>query len=199
MRLASAQPGEREAVADLDALDRLDAHHRRRQPRVEPLRLRRVRPEPGRHTCCAHLHHAADRVAVRARLVDSSVERLLVDHGTSHGDPDRREQRLRDRAGGDVHRGVPRAGALERVARIVEAVLERAREVGVPGLGSVTGFAPLPEASPSGGHGLIPHSQFAWSRLRTTSASGVPSVRPCRSPASTSTWSCSICWRGLRP
>ena len=30
-----------------------------------------------------------------------------------------------------------------------------------PGLGSVTGFDPFPEASPSGGHGLIPHSQFA--------------------------------------
>jgi hypothetical protein len=29
-----------------------------------------------------------------------------------------------------------------------------------PGRGSVTGFAPLPSGSPSGGHGLIPHSQF---------------------------------------
>src|SRR5581483_3832317 len=68
-----------------------------------------------------------------------------------------------------------------------------------PGRGSVTGFVPLPEGSPSGGHGLIPQVQFRWSRLRTTSASGVPSVRPWRSPASTSTSSVSICWRGLRP
>ncbi len=30
-----------------------------------------------------------------------------------------------------------------------------------PGRGSVTGSLPFPDASPSGGHGLIPHSQFA--------------------------------------
>ena len=48
VRLASAQRGEREAVADLDALDRLDPHHGRGEPRVETLRLRRVRPEPRR-------------------------------------------------------------------------------------------------------------------------------------------------------
>ena len=132
MRLAAAQPCEREAVADLDALHRLDAHHRRGEPRVEPLRLRRVRAEPRRDTGRAHLDHAADGVAVGARLVDSRAKRVLVDDRPAHRDPDRREQRLRDRAGRDVHRGVPRARALERVARIVEAVLERAREVGVP-------------------------------------------------------------------
>ncbi len=68
-----------------------------------------------------------------------------------------------------------------------------------PGRGVVTGVVPFPDGSPSGGHGLIPQAQFAWSRLRTTSASGVPSVRPWRRPASTSTSSVSICWRGLRP
>ena len=68
-----------------------------------------------------------------------------------------------------------------------------------PGRGSVTASLPFPVGSPSGGHGLIPHVQFLWSRLRTTSASGVPSVLPWRSPASTSTSSVSICWRGLRP
>jgi len=68
-----------------------------------------------------------------------------------------------------------------------------------PGRGSVTGFVPLPAGSPSGGHGDIPHVQFLWSTFRTTSASGVPSVRPCRRPASTSTRSCSICCRGERP
>src|SRR5919201_879498 len=68
-----------------------------------------------------------------------------------------------------------------------------------PGRGRVTGFVPFPDGSPSGGQGLIPHSQFAWSRLRTTSASGVPSVRPWRRPASTSTVSDSIRCRGLRP
>ena len=68
-----------------------------------------------------------------------------------------------------------------------------------PGRGSVTGSFPLPAGSPSGGQGLIPQAQFSWSRFRTTSASGVPSVRPCLRPASTSTRSVSIRWRGLRP
>src|SRR5579864_1426979 len=68
-----------------------------------------------------------------------------------------------------------------------------------PGRGSVTGFVPFPCGSPSGGHGAIPHVQFLWSRFLTTSASGVPSVRPCRRPASTSTSSVSICCRGERP
>src|SRR5690242_3760319 len=45
----------------------------------------------------------------------------------------------------------------------------------------------------------MPHVQLLWSRFRTTSASGVPSVRPWRRPASTSTSSVSICWRGERP
>ena len=30
----------------------------------------------------------------------------------------------------------------------------------------MTGLVPFPAGSPSGGHGLIPHVQFAWSRLR---------------------------------
>ncbi|HEY6030833.1 MAG TPA: chorismate synthase [Gaiellaceae bacterium] len=68
-----------------------------------------------------------------------------------------------------------------------------------PGRGSVTGFVPFPCGPPSGGHGFIPHVQFLWSRFSTTSASGVPSVRPCRSPASTCTSSVSIDWRGERP
>ena len=46
-----------------------------------------------------------------------------------------------------------------------------------PGRGSVTGLRSLPAVSPSGGQGLIPHVQFAWSTFRTTSVSGVPSVR----------------------
>ena len=44
----AARSREREAVADLDALHRLDAHQRCGQPRVEPRILRRVRAEPGR-------------------------------------------------------------------------------------------------------------------------------------------------------
>ena len=89
-----------------------------------------------------------------------------------------------------MHGRVPRRRALERVADVVVAVLEDAREVGVAGPRQRHRLlCPCPRGSPSGGHGLIPHVQFLWSLLRTTSASGVPSVRPCRSPASTSTWS----------
>ena len=125
---------EREPVADLDALHRLDPHHRGGQPCVEPVLLRRVRAEPGRHAGRAHLDDAADRVALgcaprrsRARSASSST----VEPVTAM--PISREQRLRDRAGGDVHRGVPRRRALERVAHVVVAVLEHAGEVGVPG------------------------------------------------------------------
>ena len=70
VRLGAAQPREREAVADLDALHRLDAHQRRGEPRVEPVLLARVRAEPGRDAARAHLDDAAERVAVLARRVD---------------------------------------------------------------------------------------------------------------------------------
>ena len=46
----------------------------------------------------------------------------------------------------------------------------------------MTAFVPFPSGSPVGGQGFIPHVQFLWSRFLTTSASGVPSVRPWRSP-----------------
>src|SRR5262249_12434113 len=42
VRLRAAQPGEGEAVADLDTFHRLDPHHGRRQPRVEAVLFRRV-------------------------------------------------------------------------------------------------------------------------------------------------------------
>ena len=47
-----------------------------------------------------------------------------------------------------------------------------------PGRGSVTADVPLPVGSPSGGHGLMPQAQLAWSRFAMTSASGEPSVTP---------------------
>src|SRR5581483_10835049 len=46
-------------------------------------------------------------------------------------DPDLPQQRLRDGAGRDEDRGVPRGRALERVPDVGEPVLLRAREVGV--------------------------------------------------------------------
>ena len=45
VRLRAAQLREREAVADLDALHRLDAHQRRGEPRVEAVLLARIRAE----------------------------------------------------------------------------------------------------------------------------------------------------------
>ena len=82
---------------------------------------------------------------------------------------------------------MPRARALERIARVLVPELERAREIGVPRPRQRDGLGPSRSGSPSGCHGAMPHVQFAWSRLRTTRASGVPRVRPWRSPASTST------------
>src|SRR5205823_645094 len=89
MRLGAAQRGEREAVTDLDALHRLDAHHRGGETRIEAILLRRVRAEPRRHTRRAHLDDPADGVALRARLVDRALECRLVLHQAGDLDPDR--------------------------------------------------------------------------------------------------------------
>ena len=68
--------GEREAVADLDALDRLDAHQRAGQPRVEPAVPVHVRAEARRQAVHDHLDDAAEGVAVLVRLVDPLDHRL---------------------------------------------------------------------------------------------------------------------------
>ena len=129
----SAERRERETVADLDALHRLDAHEREREPRVEPVLFRRVRAEPRRHARRAYLDDAADRVALGARLVDARAQAGLVDDAASHRDADRGQQRLRHPAGRDVDGGVPGRRAFERVADVVVAVLQHAGEVGVTG------------------------------------------------------------------
>ena len=134
VRVGAADPGEREAVADLHSLHRLDAHQRRGQPCVEPVVLARVRAEARRHAGRANLDDAAERVAVLARLVDRLRirsrfgQRVARDH-----DADVREQRLRDGAGSDVHGGVARGCPLERVADVGQLVLLDAREVGMAG------------------------------------------------------------------
>ena len=58
-------PREREAVADLDSLDRLDPHQRGGEPRVEPIRLLGVRAEAGRDAGRHDFDDSAERVAVR--------------------------------------------------------------------------------------------------------------------------------------
>ena len=189
VRLRAAHAREREAVADLDALDGLDPHQREGEPRVEPVGLLGVRAEAGRAALGDDLDDAAERVAVLAgrvrRLAHAVVAARAADleRPARDGDADRRQQRLRDRAGRDVRRRVARARALERVADVVVPVLEHAREIGVAGARQRhAASCPCPCGSPSGSHGLIPHVQFLWSRLRTTSVSGVPSVRAWRRP-----------------
>ena len=133
MRLRAAHPGEREAVADLDALDRLDPGERGGEPRVEPVRLLGVRAEPGRDSGRPHLDDPAEGVPVAARRVDRGADPVLaagaadLERLARDRDPDRGEQRLGDGAGRDVNRGVARARALERVADVGEPVLQHPR------------------------------------------------------------------------
>ena len=139
VRLRAAQARKCEAVADLDALDRLDAHERRREARVEAVGLLRVRAQAGRNARRHDLDDAAERVAVRPRGIGrgppARLRRLAadLDDAAGHLDADLGEERLRDRAGGDLDRSLARARALERVADVVVAELERPREVGVTG------------------------------------------------------------------
>ena len=63
VRQAAAGPGQLEAVADLDPLDRLDAHQRPGELGIEPPVAHHVRAEARRHAPGDHLDHAAQRVA----------------------------------------------------------------------------------------------------------------------------------------
>ncbi len=132
VRLRAAQAGEREAVADLDPFHGLDPHHRRREPRVEPVLAPRVRAEARRDAARPHLDAPAERVAILARLVDGGgIGSRLGQRLARDLDPDLAEERLRHGAGRDVDRGVPRRRALERVADVGEAVLLHAGEIRV--------------------------------------------------------------------
>src|SRR5690606_10502969 len=72
--LAAALAHGREAVADLDALDGVDAHHRVRDRRIELVEHRF--PEPRRHARRNHVHAGPDRIAVAAKLDHERLERL---------------------------------------------------------------------------------------------------------------------------
>src|SRR5439155_12320858 len=142
MRLRSAFRGEGEPFADLDPLHGLGAHERPREPRVEPVLLRRVRAETGRNAPDAHFDHPADGVALAARFVDPLFE--LLGHDTSfHLDADDSDERLRDRPRGDDARRMTRARALERVPDVVQPVLHHAGQVGVTGPRERDGFLAL--------------------------------------------------------
>ena len=199
VRLRSAQLRKREAVADLDALDRLDAHQRRGEPRVEAVLAPRVRAEAGRNAGRAHLDRPAERVAVLARRVDGGRicardrQRLA-----RHGDADLGEQRLRHRTGGDVHRRVACGRALERVPHVREAVLLHAGQVGVAGprqrhrlralalrLALGRPRAPSPTSS-SCGRGCGRRARAACRACGRAAARRAPPPRPSRSAAGAS-------------
>ena len=89
---------------------------------------------------------SVSRSARAASIAASQLLALAADleHRARDRDPELAQQRLRDRAGGDVDRGVPRARALERVADVLVAVLEHAGEVGVAGPRQRHRLRPLP-------------------------------------------------------
>ena len=68
--------GQAEAVADLDALDRLDAHERAGEPGVEAAVPVHVRAEARRQPVHGDLDDAAEGVAVLVGLVDLGDHRL---------------------------------------------------------------------------------------------------------------------------
>ena len=105
VRLRAAQPGQFEAVADLDALDRLDAHQCRGQPRVEPPVALHVAAQPGRQPvrdaprrrrrACRPPSSSASISAIIAALVAGSRQRTSDASTTScvaraRDDPGRR-------------------------------------------------------------------------------------------------------------
>ena len=94
---------------------------------------------------------AADRVVVDAVEVGGPevVGRRRLDAGDpGHVAADRHADRLEElageAAGGDAGRRLAGAGPLEHVARVLEAVLEEPREVGVAGARQVDLLDPLP-------------------------------------------------------
>ncbi len=156
-------PGLLEPEPELDALDDVDAHDRGRQRGVEAPIPVDVRAEPDGQPVDDDLEHAADRVAGRTCLVDAGDHRRLgVRVGAAqrrgvglvararragridgHATDLRRERpdldaELAQEGPGhgprrDPCRCLARGRSLEHVAHVVEAVLERAGEVGVAG------------------------------------------------------------------
>ena len=88
MGLRAAQLRECEAVADLDTLYRLNPHHGRGKPGIEPVFAARVRAETRRNALRAHLDGPAHGVAFRARLVDPTLQLSLVLHEAADEDLD---------------------------------------------------------------------------------------------------------------
>ena len=131
---------ELEAGSDLDAFHRLDAHHRGREPGIEPVVLRRVRPEAGRDAASANLDDPADRVPIGLGLIDVAH----ADNGAFDLDPDLPEQCLGHRARGDRDRRLTSARPLQRIPRVGMAELQRPRQVCVAWTRQRDRLRPLP-------------------------------------------------------
>ena len=71
MRLRTGAQGLQEAVADLHALDGLDAHQRGGQGGVQTTVGFHIRADAGRHAVGDDLDHAAQGIGVGLRLVDA--------------------------------------------------------------------------------------------------------------------------------
>ena len=149
VRLGPARPREREAVPELDSLDRLDPHERRRDPRVESCRLLTVGAEARRDAGSDDLDDAAERVPRSASGIGGGDPCVLgglasdLDHPTLDPHSELGEECLRNGPGSDVDRGRACARSLESVPGVLVAELQRAREVGVPGPGQRDGRRPL--------------------------------------------------------
>ena len=109
VRLRAGHPGQLEAVADLDALDGLDAHQRGREPGVEPPVPVHVRAEADRHAVRQHLDDAAEGVAVLVGLVDLRDHRLAT--RPRPGSAPGRRRASRRRPGSGTRRTGPSAAA----------------------------------------------------------------------------------------
>ena len=91
---AAASGGDVEAVAELDALDGLDAHHRLGEQAVELAIPVDVAAEPDGHAVGEHLDHPAERVAVLGGRLD------LRDHRLGAAGIEAAHRRVVDRARG---------------------------------------------------------------------------------------------------
>ena len=167
-RQAAADAGQLEAVADLDALDRLDAHERGGEPGVEPAVPVDVAAEARRQAVGQHLDDAAEGVALllgsvdlgdhRAALASASKARTGLSSTTARSAASAaacrratatppisvtwlrtstpyacRRNAFATLPERDPGRRLAGAGALQHRARVVEAVLLHADEVGVAG------------------------------------------------------------------
>ena len=71
VRLRTGAGGFQEAVADLHTLERLNAHDRGGQSRVQSAVGLHIRADAGRHTVSQHFNHAAQRIGGLLGLVDA--------------------------------------------------------------------------------------------------------------------------------